>query len=141
MTAKEYLSQARNLKNRISCKLQRLEELNDLATRCTAVMSGMPHSHGNSTSTMADTIDKIIDLQNEISGDMNGMLNMQKEIADVIQQVENKDQQAVLEKRYLCYQTWECIATDMSFDESWVYRLHSKALNSVQNLLDSKTSE
>lgn len=42
MTAKEYLSQARYLDMRIQSKLEQLESLNELATKCTSVITGMP---------------------------------------------------------------------------------------------------
>ena len=50
MNAKEYLSQARNLDQRIITKTQMIDSLNDLATRCTATYSDMPKSpnRGNS---------------------------------------------------------------------------------------------
>ena len=38
MNAKEYLSQARNLDQRIITKNQMIDSLNDLATRCTATI-------------------------------------------------------------------------------------------------------
>ena len=67
MSVKEYLSQARYLDMRIQSKLEQLESLNELATKCTSVITGMPHSPSKSTSSMADTINKIIDLQYEIN--------------------------------------------------------------------------
>ena len=44
MTAKEYLSQARYLDNRIKSKLLQIDSLNELATRCTPSYSDMPKS-------------------------------------------------------------------------------------------------
>ena len=46
MTAKEYLSQARYLDNRIKSKLLQIDSLNELATRCTPSYSDMPKSPG-----------------------------------------------------------------------------------------------
>ena len=61
MTAKEYLSQARFLDNRINSKIQQVSSLNELATKCTATISDMPHSPNSGGSTMADAVCKIID--------------------------------------------------------------------------------
>ena len=69
MTAEKYLSQARHLEQHIDAKVGQVASLNDLATKCTAVMSGMPHSPNHGTSTMADTVCKIVDLQEEIKRD------------------------------------------------------------------------
>ena len=62
MTAKEYLGQAYRLDQRINSKLEQIASLNQLATKCTSTISGMPGSPNRSTSTMADAISKIIDL-------------------------------------------------------------------------------
>ena len=67
MTAKEYLQQARFLDARINSKVQQISSLNELATSCTAVITGMPRNPSGSTSRMADAICKIIDLQEEIN--------------------------------------------------------------------------
>ena len=44
MTAKEYLSQAYRLDQRIDSKIEQVASLNDLATKCTTTISGMPHN-------------------------------------------------------------------------------------------------
>jgi hypothetical protein len=67
MTSKEYLSQAYRLDQRIASKLEMVESLNELAMRCTTTITGMPRNPSKSTSPMADTVLKIIDLQDEIN--------------------------------------------------------------------------
>ena len=80
MSVKEYLSQARYLDMRIQSKLEQLESLNELATKCTSVITGMPHSPSKRTSSMADTINKIIDLQFEINKDIDNLVDLKEEI-------------------------------------------------------------
>ena len=48
-----------------------------------------------------------------------------------------REYQTILEKRYLCFQSWEKIAAAMDYDIRWLYRLHGKALEEVQELLDA----
>ena len=43
--------------------------------------------------------------------------------------------QTVLEKRYLCFQSWEQIAVEMGYDLRWLYRIHGKALEEVKAIL------
>ena len=62
MKAKEYLSQARHLDARINTKIMQVAQLNDLATRATSTLSGMPHSPNKGTSRMAAVVEKIVDL-------------------------------------------------------------------------------
>ena len=50
MTAKEFLNQAYLLDQRIKSKSEQIQSLNELATSCTATMTGMPHNPNRSTS-------------------------------------------------------------------------------------------
>ena len=56
MTTKTYLSQARYLDMRIKSKLQQVDSLNELATTCTSVLTGMPRNPSGSISRMADAV-------------------------------------------------------------------------------------
>lgn len=131
MTAKEYLSQAYRLDQRIDSKIEQVASLNDLATKCTTTISGMPHNPSRSTSPMADTIDKIIDLQAEINRDIDALVDLKREIVTVIKAVDNPEYQTLLEKRYLCFLHWEQIAVDMNYGIDNIFKLHKKALACV----------
>lgn len=131
MTAKEYLSQAYRLDQRINSKLEQLASLNDLSTKCTATLSGMPHSPNRGSSTMADTIVKIIDLQHEINDDIDHLVDLKRELVAVIKAVDNPEYQTLLELRYLCFKTWEQIAVDMNYGIDNIYKLHNKATSKV----------
>lgn len=131
MTAKEYLNQAFRLDQRIDAKIAQLASLNDLALKCTSVATGMPHNPSTSTSTMADTVVKIIDLQDEINRDIDTLVDLKREIVTIIKTVENVEYQIILEKRYLCFQTWEQIAVDMGYNVRHLYRMHDEALKKI----------
>lgn len=138
MNAKDYLSQARYLDQSINSKIQQLGQLNDLATKATSVLTGMPRNPSSGTSQMADTVVKIIDLQNEINRDIDTLVDLKADIMRLIRSVSCREYQTILEKRYLCFFSWEKIAAAMDYDIRWLYRLHGKALEEVQVLLDSK---
>ena len=131
MTATEYLNQAYRLDQRIDSKIEQVASLNDLATKCTATISGMPHNPSRSTSPMADTIDKIINLQVEINRDIDALVDLKREIVTVIKAVDNPEYQTLLEKRYLCFLHWEQIAVDMNYGIDNIFKLHKKALACV----------
>ena len=131
MTAKEYLNQAYRRDQRIDSKIEQVASLNDLATKCTATISGMPHNPSRSTSPMADTIDKFIDLQAEINRDIDALVDLKREIVTVIKAVDNPEYQTLLEKRYLCFLHWEQIAVDMNYGIDNIFKLHKKALACV----------
>jgi hypothetical protein len=129
MNTKTYLSQARYLDMRIKSKLQQVDSLNELATTCTSVLTGMPRNPSGSTSRMADAICKIVDLQNGINRDIDTLVDLKKEIMGVIKAVVNPEHQTLLEKRYLCFLSWEKIAVDMGYDLRYIHKLHIRALD------------
>jgi len=131
MTVKEYLGQAYRLDQRINSKLGQVEALNDLATKATSTLTGMPKNPNRATSTMADAIGKIIDLQAEINRDIDRLVDLKREIVGVIKTVDNMECQTLLEKRYLCFETWEQIAVDMDYTVRNIYNLHSLALQQI----------
>ena len=128
MTAKAYLSQARYLDMRIKSKLQQIDSLNELATTCTSVLTGMPRNPSASVSRMADAVCKIVDLQADINHDIDMLVDLKKEIMGVIKAVTNPEHQTLLEKRYLCFLSWEKIAVDMGYDLRYIHKLHTRAL-------------
>jgi|LSQX01.1.fsa_nt_gb hypothetical protein len=134
-SAKDYLSQAYRLDVRIGSKLQQVDSLNLLATKCTSTITGMPINPSPSCSPMADAICKVIDLENEISADVERLVDLKREIADVIRLVEDTEYQTLLEKRYLSSISWEQIATDMNYSLRWVYIVHGRALRAVEAIM------
>lgn len=131
MTVKEYFRQAYFLDQRINSKLEQLESLNAIATRVTSVFSEMPRNPNNSTSTVANAVEKIIDLQSEINTDIDRLVNHKREIVTLIKEIEMPEYQTILEKRYLSFLSWEQIAADMNFSIDNVFKAHKKALSLV----------
>ena len=131
MTAKEYLLQARYLDNRIASKREQIQNLNDLATKCTSTWSDMPRSQNTGRSRMADCVMKIIDLEEQISKEMVRLVELKREISETIECLENIEYKILLEKRYLCYKSWEVIADDMGYSIRQIHRMHGDALKHV----------
>ena len=134
MTIKEYLSQAKFLDQRINSKIQQVASLNNLATKVTSTLTGMPHNPNHATSTMEETISKIVDFQAEINSDIDRLVDLKKALFTTIKAVGNTEYQTILEKRYLCFQSWEKISAEMGYDLRWLYRLHGKALDVVRSI-------
>lgn len=102
MNAKEYLLQARYLDERITSKTQQIASLNDLATRCTTTFSDMPRNPNRGGSRLEDCIIKILDLEDELKADIAKLVNLKKEIMEVIKAVPNLQPQASLETLCCC---------------------------------------
>lgn len=131
MKAKDYLSQAYRLDQRINSKIEQVATLNELATKCTSTLTGMPRNPNKGSSPMADAICKIIDLENEINRDIDRLVDLKAEIVTVIKAVDNPEYQTLLELRYLCFKTWEQISVEMNYSIIQIYRLRDKALEKV----------
>lgn len=131
MTAKEYLSQARYLDARVNAKIAQLASLNDLATKATSTISDMPRVSNYTGSSLENTVVKIIDLQEEINHEIDTLVDLKKEIYRKIQEVSNSEYQTVLERRYICFETWEQIAVDMNYSIQHIHRMHSLALKEI----------
>ena len=139
MTAKEYLLQAKFLDMRINSKIQQVEALNDLATSASSVLTGMPRNPNKATSKMADAVAKIVDLQAEINHDIDELVDLKKAISSTIKAVPSPELQTLLEKRYLCFQSWEIIAVDMNYSMQHLFRLHDKALKEITAFLPDES--
>ena len=131
MTALDFLSQAYRLDLRIDSKLEQLNFLNELATKCTATISAMPRNPNQRISSMADTVAQIVDLQSEIDCDIQQLIDIKRRIVACIKAVDNKEFQTLLELRFLCGYTWEEIASKMGFSIQHTYRMRDRALKKI----------
>ena len=139
MNAQEYFNRAYNLDQRINSKIEQISSLNDLATKCTSAITGMPHSPNRGKTAMADTVTKIVALQEEINSDIDSLVDLKREMAGVIKAVENSEQQILLELRYLCFKSWEQIAVEMGYSLHHLYKVHRAALDAAEKWIPNDT--
>ena len=100
MTAKEYLKQARKLNTAINTKVEELHQLK-LKAACVhsvAMTERVMSSHDNNSNK---TIDKIVDLQNEINAEVDKLVDLQAEIRAKIANVYNLTYISVLTNLYI----------------------------------------
>ena len=89
MTAKEFLSQAYRLDKKIDWKIQQVDSLNDLATKATGTLTGMPHAPSPSASRLADVVAKIVDMQEVINAEIDRLVDIKAEIEKIREQIQN----------------------------------------------------
>ncbi len=131
ISAKEYLSQAYRIDQRINSKIEQVQSLRDLAEKASATLSDVPPSGTRNFHRMEDVVCKMMDLESEISSDLQALIDLKHEVVTIIKCVEYPELQTLLEMRYLCFKTWEQIAVDLYYDLRHIHRLHSRALNEV----------
>lgn len=129
--AKEYLSQAFHIDKQLKSKLEQLSVLRELATTTTQPLSDMPGNPNRNIDRMEKAIIKIMDMEQEISEEVNALLDLKNEIAQCIKKVNDIDCQLILEFRYLCFMSWEEIAAEMNFTVRNIHILHGKALKLI----------
>lgn len=130
--ARRYLSEAYRLDRRITNDLHQLEQLKSLATHVTSSLSEMKVQESHGRSRMEDTVIKIIDQERTIDGEIDALVDLKQEIREAIRAVPNLEEGFILEERYLCFRSWEEIASDMGYGIDNVFRLHRKALQHVK---------
>ena len=131
MTAKEYLSQAYRIDQRINSKLEQITSLRELAKKATSTLTDTPRSPNRGNQSMENVIIKMIDLETEINADIDTLVDLKREIVTVIKGVESPEHQTLLELRYLCFKSWEQIAVDMGYNSKYIFHIHDSALIKV----------
>lgn len=131
MTAKEYLSQYKNLNGSINAKL---EQVGELRRKAQTVSSGS--SDGTHSSTPRDRIGEITarigDLEHEINEDIDRSIDVQRGILTAISTVPDERLRHLLELRYINCLTLEEIARRMDYSYKQICRLHGKALLQIR---------
>ena len=138
MMAKEYLGQAYRLDQRINSKLQQVESLRSLTQKVTASYSGEPVSHTRNVTSLQDTILRLMEAEEQVNQQIDELVSLKMNIASLIDQVRNESYRLILEKRYLCFLSWDEIATDLHYSSRWVRNVHERALEVVGKLLNER---
>lgn len=86
---------------------------------------------GEGTNRLEKSVEEIADLQEAILESINEMAAARREIEAYIRLAEDPVLIHLLRLRYIKGCGWEKIAEKMQYDSSWVYRLHTRALNRI----------
>ena len=139
MTAQEYLSQAYMIEQQIRSKQAQIESLRALASCITPRPTDQePVSHTRNVHSMEDTVLKIIEANRELAVQIDALVDKKIEISRIISRVENVEFRLVLEKRYLTFCTWEEIAADLHYSVRTAQRMHGRAMEEVQEMMDGE---
>lgn len=139
MDAWDYFIKAYRMELRINSKIEQVDALNTLAQKITTTISDMPRSGKRPRSRMEEILVKIIDLSTDINEDIDEMVDTKAEIMAIIKRVENNDYRILLEKRFLCFQSWERIAVDMNYTIQHIHRLKHRAIAEADRKLKDVT--
>jgi len=118
--AREYLSQIRCYDMRISAKLAELDSLHRLMLAV-----------GGSDRTM----EKIAALQEEINRDVDDLIDLKRNIVQMLRRLSKPEYQTVLELRWLRGWSWEKIAGNLHYSIGYIYALNSSAHREFSDIL------
>ncbi len=123
-----WLSRARELERRIELRSEQAERLRQ------SLMPGAARGDGAPGSKPADWTDRAnaaMEIEQEIAGEIRRLRRVRAEIVRAIERVEDENQRTVLELRYIAGLRFEKIAARMSYDRTWVWKLHKRGVMAV----------
>ena len=137
MTAKAYLSQAKQQDVRIGALLDRQRRYHELAAWRPSVGSvpnvgSVPSVGSEPNAGESRGSARMIALEKELDARIERYAELVREIEGVIDAVEDAQYRDVLRYRYLNGWTWKRIAERMHFSQDWVWRLHARAMRQVK---------
>jgi len=138
LNVKNYLRQARRLNDIINAKFEQIEKLREMATNITSQISAEPGG-SNVPDKLAEVVAKIADMEDGLLSDIDRLLELKREIADTINNLEDGDYKLLLTLRYLNFKSWEEIAVEMNFSYKWIHIIHNRALFTLGKRIHEST--
>ena len=128
---KDELMKAYRIDQDINNKMEQIAALRDLSQKASSTISDMPGSPNRNIHKTEDIIVKMVTMEQELQGEIDSLLDIKQYVADLIKQVKDREGRIVLEQRYLQYDKWEDIASDMCYTVRQVFRIHDAALMEI----------
>lgn len=117
------------ISKQIESRYEELQHLKDNAVRITPAYSLALGS--GSGQKQESAIIRIVDMEMAINDDIANLVAALQEVRALVALVDDDIPRLVLHKRYLCYQKWEQIATELNYSWKQIHRLHGKGLNLI----------
>ena len=133
--AKAYLKRVKLYDTHINNKMEELDRLNAMVRKITQTLWDDAGGGSRSQDKIGDAVARIIDLKRELNRDIDGFVDMKREIKAIVDKVDDANQLSVIYKRYFLYETFEQIACEMNMTFRNVCYIHGKALEAVEILL------
>lgn len=126
-----YLKKYILLEREIDRKENEVEKWRSRLENVTASYSSQPLGGGSIYGKTPDIIARIVDLEQEISEEIDRAIDIRGTIEQAIKAVEDDTLRVLLQHRYIDGKPWERIAADMHYSWQHTHRLHSKALSKI----------
>lgn len=130
---KQRLKSAWVWQKQLEADLQMLQDLKDLAEQITPVYSLAPGG-GSSNDKLGGTVAKMADMEVSVQSDIRMLTEALAATRALIKMLDDEKLQLILHKRYLNYQRWEVIATDLGYSYRRVTQMHGEALVKIAKI-------
>lgn len=135
MTAKEYLSQYRDVVRRSIAIQHHIDELEEIATRTTPNYSATGSGKNQSGDKLGAIVSQIADAKSRASDELELLIATEREIEDAIRSVKDIKLSTLLYERYINGKTFEKIAAEMNYSWRQTIRMHGEALLAVKDVI------
>ena len=127
MTTKEYLLQVTLLDKKIDANLEMLAIQRSKLTRVTSKLDENKVQSSGGVN-FDDTLASIIDLESEITKEIDAYINLRAKISSEINSMSDNTLSLILFKRYVLNKTLSEIAKELNYSYDHVRHLHGQAL-------------
>lgn len=132
MTTKDWLNRGWALDREITALESAKRRAYDRCVSGVASVSGAPGGGGGASD---GSLSRYADFAAQVDAQIDKLVGIKQEIADVIAQVPDSSLRALLVRRYMNFEKWEVIAVCLNYSRRQVTRRHGQALKEVGRIL------
>lgn len=134
MGIKQYLKQAFTIDRLIKAKKIRIQYLRDQLEMLNSLNMNTKVQANGSKDRLGDTVAMLVDTIADVEKDIAKLVQLQRDMSDLIANVERGDLRLVLYERYINFKKWEDIAVDNNYSLDNIFKLHGRALQAIEKV-------
>lgn len=134
--AKEFLSRAYRIDQQIQSKLDQLSRIRGSVSGTGLCYGDVKVQTSGPVSLVENAVLKILEEERAINEEIDCLVEIRRQIRDVISRVDDVDCRLLLEKRNLLFKTWPEISREMNMCLRWTQTRYKDAVEKVQEILD-----
>ena len=136
MTVKDFLNRIKKIDLLIDVKVKEVSALRNRLTNVTANTEKERVQTRKIGDNFADTISKIVDLENEINADIDVLVEYKSRARKLIEKLDDDVLKVILYDRYFRGCTFEEIAVEIGYSWRHTCRLHGFALQKLNHVIE-----
>lgn len=135
MKPKDFLKELRTQEFRLRSLEEAIMVLEAKATKVTSSWSDTPSS-GGVKQGMAEIVDKLIDTKKRYIVEWDKLIDNRTIAENCLWKMENTTHSTLLWLYYVRVKSWQQVAEEMSFSESYVFTMHGLALEEYSKIME-----